>query len=196
MADSAARGLEPMTVEQFLAFCDGQTSHERWELIDGAPLMMTGGTAGHSLLIGNLFRALDPAARQRGCRAMTSYLARISDKNAFEPDVLVQCGPIKPHDRHTGDPVIVVEVLSRSTLRRDRVLKFEHYRSLDALQQIVFVYQDSVRVESWLRQQGDWTNEPVLLLKREDQLAFPVLGASVLLADVYDGLRPSPITDL
>jgi hypothetical protein len=39
-------------------------------------------------------------------------------------------------------------------------------------------------------------NEPVLLLTTEDQLAFPVLGASLLLADVYDGLRPSPITDL
>jgi Uma2 family endonuclease len=196
MADSAARALEPMTVEQFLAFCDGQTSHERWELIDGAPVMMTGGTAGHSLLIGNVFRALDPPARQRGCRAMTSYLARISDKNAFEPDVLVQCGPIEPNSRHTADPVIVVEVLSRSTLRKDRVLKFEHYRSLDAVQQIVFVYQDSVRVESWLRQQGDWMNEPVLLLTPEDQLAFPVLGASLLLADVYDGLRPSPVTEL
>jgi hypothetical protein len=64
------------------------------------------------------------------------------------------------------------------------------------VQQIVFVYQDSVRVESWLRQQGDWMNEPVLLLTPEDQLAFPVLGASLLLADVYDGLRPSPVTDL
>jgi Uma2 family endonuclease len=196
MADSAARALEPMTVAQFLAFCDGQTSPERWELIDGVPVMMTGGTAGHSLLIGNVFRALDPAARQRGCRAMTSYLARVSDENAFEPDVLVQCGPIEREHRHTGDPVIVVEVLSRSTLRKDRVLKFEHYRTLEALQQIVFVYQDSVRVESWLRQQGDWMNEPLLLLTPEDQLAFPVLGASAVLADIYDGLRPSPITDM
>jgi Uma2 family endonuclease len=196
MADSAARVLEPMTVEQFLAFCDGQTSHERWELIDGVPVMMTGGTAGHSILIGNVFRALDAASRQRGCRAMTSYLARVSNENAFEPDVLVQCGPIDRDSRHTGDPVVVVEVLSRSTLRRDRVLKFERYRTLEALQQIVFVYQDSIRIESWLRQQGDWMNEPTLLLRSEDRLAIPILGSSIALTDVYEGLTPSPFNDL
>jgi hypothetical protein len=39
-------------------------------------------------------------------------------------------------------------------------------------------------------------NEPLLLLTPEDQLAFPVLGASAVLADIYDGLRPSPITDM
>jgi len=196
MSDSAARALEPMTVNQFLAFCDGQTSPEKWELIDGAPVMMTGGTAGHSLLIGNLFRLLDAAARQRNCRAMTSYLARISETNAFEPDVLVQCGPINRESRHTSDPAIVVEVLSRSTLRRDRVLKFERYRTLQGLQQIVFVYQDSIRIESWLRQNDEWLAEPLLCVRTEDSLAVPVLGTSIAVPDIYEGVTPSPLNEL
>lgn len=75
-------------------------------------------------------------------------------------------------------------------MRIDRVLKFERYRAIPSLQQIVFIYQDSVRVESWLRQHGDWREEPVLLLKLEDSLAVPVLGASLALADVYANVRP------
>jgi hypothetical protein len=75
-------------------------------------------------------------------------------------------------------------------MRTDRVLKFERYRAIPTLQQIAFVYQDSVRVESWLRQHGDWREEPVLLLKLEDSLAIPVLGASLPMTDIYAGVRP------
>jgi hypothetical protein len=75
MSDVAARRSEPMTVEAFLEFCDTLPDGERWELIDDAPMMMTGGTAAHSLIISNLLVALDPAARKRGRRAMTSFLA-------------------------------------------------------------------------------------------------------------------------
>jgi hypothetical protein len=75
MSDVAARRSEPMTVEAFLEFCDTLPDGERWELIDDAPMMMTGGTAAHSLIISNLLGALDPAARKRGRRAMTSFLA-------------------------------------------------------------------------------------------------------------------------
>src|SRR5688500_12521394 len=42
MSDVAARRSEPMTVEAFLEFCDTLPDGERWELIDGAPMMMTG----------------------------------------------------------------------------------------------------------------------------------------------------------
>ena len=58
MADSAARALDPMTVEQFLAFCETLPDGEKWELHDGRPVMMVGGTAGHSIIANNLARAL------------------------------------------------------------------------------------------------------------------------------------------
>lgn len=185
-----------MTVEAFLAFCETVPQSERWELIDGVPMMMTGGTAAHSLIISNLVSALDRAARNHGCRAMTSFLARVSDTNAFEPDVVVRCGPIERQSRYATDPVIVVEVLSGSTIRRDRVLKFERYRKLASMQQIVFVYQDSIRIESWLRQYDDWLAEPVLCLRPDDKLSIPLLGIAVAVPEVYEGVTPSPLNDL
>jgi Uma2 family endonuclease len=195
VSDSAARHSQAMSVEAFLAFCESLPQTQRWELIEGVPVMMTGGTAAHSLIISNLVGVLDPPARRRGCRAMTSFLAWISDRNAFEPDVTVQCGPVAAQSQYTTDPVVVIEVLSRSSMRRDRVLKFEGYRQVASVQQIVLVYQDSLRIESWLRENDDW-GEPVVLTRPEDRLAVPVLGASVAIPDIYEGVAPSPLNEL
>jgi Uma2 family endonuclease len=103
---------------------------------------------------------------------------------------MVRCGNLDGRSRQAQDPVIVFEVLSPSTMRTDRVLKFERYRAIPTLRQIVFVYQDSIRIESWLRQHDDWREAPVLLLRPEDSLPVPILGASLALADIYAGVRP------
>ncbi|HZB37217.1 MAG TPA: hypothetical protein VE443_04350 [Beijerinckiaceae bacterium] len=47
MSDVAARRSEPMTVEAFLEFCDTLPDIERWELIDGAPMMISRLDFGH-----------------------------------------------------------------------------------------------------------------------------------------------------
>jgi Uma2 family endonuclease len=185
-----------MTVEEFLVFIDGRSSDENWELIEGAPMMMTGGTLAHARIAGNIDSALRPAARRRGCESLRNVLVQAAEGSAFEPDVMVRCGPQDGTTRTTDDAAIVVEVLSRSTMRRDRVLKFERYRAMPTMQQIVFVYQDSVRVESWLREHGDWLNEPVLITSLEDSLALPSLGGSLPLEQIYEGVTPSPLNEL
>jgi Uma2 family endonuclease len=119
-----------------------------------------------------------------------------AEGSAFEPDVLIRCGQRGGTSRTADDATIVFEVLSRSTMRRDRVLKFERYRTMATMQQIVFVYQDSVRVESWLRQHGEWLNEPVLISSIEHSLALPSLGGSLPLEDIYEGVTPSPLNEL
>jgi len=184
-----------MTVEDFLAFLDQRSTDERWELIDGVPLMMTGGTFAHARIGGNIDRLLAPAAEKRGCMSLRGFLVEANEISSFEPDVMVRCGEIENTTRRAHDPIVVFEVLSPSTMRTDRVLKFERYRAIPSLQQIVFVYQDSVRIESWLRQHGDWREEPVLFLMLEDSLAIPILGASLPLADIYAGMRPGPYVE-
>lgn len=190
MSEAAQRRPEPMTIEGFLDFLDGRPAEEHWELIDGTPLMMVGGTLAHARISGNIDRLLAPAAERRGCMSLRGFLVEAGRTSGFEPDVMVRCGEMADESRRAPDPVVVVEVLSPSTMRTDRVLKFERYRTIPALQQIVFVYQDSVRVESWLREHGDWREEPVLLLALDDSLAVPAVGASLPLAAIYASVRP------
>lgn len=186
MASGAAQQTALMTFDEFLDFVEHKPKHEKWELHDGTPVMMVGGTEGHSLLLGNLLAALHAPARRQGCRAMTSFFTRASDRSAFEPDVVLRCGPIDPRRRHAEDPVAVFEVLSPSTMRYDRGIKLERYREIPSLSQIVFVYQDSVRVESWTREGEDWNEEATVLSSLDESLSIPAIEAGLPLAAVYE----------
>jgi Uma2 family endonuclease len=189
MSDVAAPRSPPMTVEAFLDFCETLPDGERWELHDGRPVMMVGGTAAHAIIGGNILSALSGPARKRGCRALSGFLVRASEASLFEPDVAIFCGQLDPKSRFSREPRAVFEVLSPSTMRHDRVLKFERYRSMPSIDQIVHVFQENMRVESWLRGDEAWLDEPVIVTSPEALLSVACIGTSIALADIYDGLE-------
>jgi len=188
MSNSALQQTTLMTFEDFLSFLDGKPEREnqRWELHDGVPNLMAGGTAAHAMIAGNIDRALFSQALDRGFEVMRGFLAQASDHAAFEPDVVVRCGPIDLRSRTATDPVVVFEVLSPSTMRYDRGIKLERYREIRSLKQIVLVYQDSVRVEAWTRGDEDWAEEPAILLSLDEALPVPALQTELPLSAIYD----------
>jgi len=188
MPNSAVQQTTPMTVDDFLSFLDGEPEREnqKWELHDGVPKLMTGGTAAHAMIAGNIDRALFGQARDRGCESLRGFLAQASDHAAFEPDVVIRCGPTNPRSRAATDPVIVFEVLSPSTMRYDRGIKLERYREIPSLKKIVLVYQDSIRVEAWTREGEDWAEEPIVLLSLSETLLIPALQTELPLSTIYD----------
>lgn len=187
------RAGEVMGPEAFLAFVETRPSGERWELHGGVARMMVGGTARHARISGNIDHGLFEAARHRGCEILRGLLVEADSVSSFEPDLIIRCGGLPDQSRSVSDPAAVFEVLSPSTMRYDRGLKFDLYRALPSLRQIVFVYGDSVRVESWLRRDESWADEPVVLTRRDDSLAVPVIGASLPLAEIYRDVTPSPL---
>lgn len=80
--------------------------------------------------------------------------------------------------------MIVVEVLSPSTIHHDRVRKLERYTRIASLQQIVLVYQDEIRVESFLRENESWPMAAFTSLAQ----AVPVsrLDTALGLGDIYE----------
>ena len=59
---------------------------------------------------------------------------RVSARTAFEPDALVDCGPrLHPDAIEIPNPMIVVEVLSEGTARRDHGVKLSGYFSLPSV---------------------------------------------------------------
>jgi Uma2 family endonuclease len=53
-----------------------------------------------------------------------------SDDTVFEPDIVVVCDPSKLDDKScNGAPDLVIEVISPSTAKYDRVLKFRKYQN-------------------------------------------------------------------
>jgi Uma2 family endonuclease len=67
------------------------------------------------------------------------------------PDVLVSCRPLPPDDDRVSNPTVVVEVLSPTTERHDRIAKGREYQRIGSLQRFVLVEQAERRVEVYSR---------------------------------------------
>ena len=87
-----------------------------------------------------------------------------------------------------ANPVVLIEVFSRSTEAYDRGEKFFHYRRIASLQEYVLVAQDRVRVECFRRgENGTW----VLTEYTETSAALSLesLSISIPLSAIYDGVK-------
>jgi Uma2 family endonuclease len=183
-----------MSKDQFFAFIDARPS-ERWELIDGVPVMMVGATLKHALIVQNVVTALKAVAGPRGCNALQGDpFVTGSDGDTFlaVPDIYVYCGSPDQNARILPDPTIIVEVLSPSTMVRDRGLKLERYQAMPSVRQVLLVYQNEVRVESWTRREGtdaDGLGFEHGVARRLDEAArLPSLDAALPLHAVYAGI--------
>lgn len=197
--NAPALKIEPITIDGFLALLDRRPETERWELIDGMVVtMMAGGTRRHGAVYANFLRALHGHARSRGCWALPDMLVRHAenDETTVAPDVLVRCGPEQGTERTVGDPLVVVEVLSSSTMAHDRGTKFAFYQSIPTVAHIVLAYQDERRVEVFSRGASDedtvaW--QYTALTRPADVVALPALDFAMTVADAYDGVSlPEP----
>ena len=146
----------------------------------------------HGLIVGNIFAPMKLVLDKGGCRAFSGSMRvqRSDDRNedmAAIPDIMVRCGPRRDRDfadrDSATDPTVVVEVLSRSTMVRDRGLKFDFYRSLPTLQHIALVYQDQMRVEHYCRSAEGWLL--MVLTRPSDRLSFDAVDVSVDLDTIY-----------
>lgn len=182
----AARREARMSVSEFRLWAEPLPDDERWELLDGEPTLMAPPGERHQRIVTNLIRRIDALAEPRGCRAIPGLgiLSAAMDDFAPIPDVVVRCGPPLP-DGYAADPILVAEVLSPSTMSRDRGRKTDFYRTVPSLNTFLIVYSDEVRVEVWRREAAAWG---VTALGPDGIVSLPDLDGGVPLRDIYRGL--------
>jgi Uma2 family endonuclease len=169
-----------------------RSSLEKHELLDGEVFAMAGGSPRHNALtisVGALLRSL---ARPRGCSVFSSdQRIYIPATGLFTyPDVSVVCGKPVVHDGDTiENPVLIVEVLSKSTQDYDRGAKFGHYRSILSLREVLFVTQQTHCVEHHRRLDS---NQWLLSDVRQGAVQLVSLGGSLALDDIYEGCDDLP----
>jgi Uma2 family endonuclease len=184
---------EHYTVEEF-AEMEMTTPHsERWELIRGRIWRnMTGGTVAHNQLTQNIAFALRSKLRQIGspCRVFSENVKfeESLQESAVYPDVIVTCERVKNDALKIVAPVILVEVVSRSSALRDRREKLGIYANTPSLRSYLVVEQEKAIVEFWSRpegvEDGSWTAKRFEGLKAE--LAFPEFGFAIAMAEIYE----------
>jgi Uma2 family endonuclease len=102
----------------------------RWEIINGIPYAMVPAPAfKHQVISNNIAAQLFWLLKDcKKCTAVLPVDWQISEDTVVQPDNLVVCGKITDDKKLSIPPVLVFEVLSPSTVRKDRVLKYQLYR--------------------------------------------------------------------
>jgi Uma2 family endonuclease len=177
-----------LTPEEYLAI--EREAEYKSEYFDGEVYAMSGGTRQHNLISINISSALHSQLRKRNCKVYSSdQRVKVSATGLYTyPDVTITCGEERFADEQKDtllNPLVIVEVLSRSTTGYDRNEKFAHYRRLESLKEYLLIAQTSRRVEHYLRQSdGQWllseTDSP------ESSVFPPSLECTLTLADIYE----------
>ena len=180
--------LAPMSVEDFFAFTDARPDDEKWELIDGKPVLNATPSFLHQQIAGNvLSRLLVLGSGQEVWTVIPGIGVRVANATLPVPDVLVR--PASPPNgnplsRECDDLIVAFEVLSPSISDRDLRWKRMAYTGLPSLTHYVVVAQDATDVVVFARDNG--FNEQ-RYRSTADVIAFLALGVSLPLSEIYRG---------
>ena len=160
----------------------------RHEYLDGEIYAMAGGSPDHAAIAAALI-AIVTAQLPPGCRAFTSDLrVRIPATGlSTYPDAAVVCGrTLRAADDALAvvNPVLLIEVTSRSTEDYDRGEKLRHCQSLPSVREVLIASHQEPHLSLHRREGETWQ---VLLAGRGEPLDLVAVGARIALDDAYRG---------
>jgi Uma2 family endonuclease len=165
-------------------------SAERHEYRDGEIILMTGAMPNHNRIARNLCTAMTVGLRGQPLEVFVSdQRLWIPKKRLYTyPDVLVIAGDL---ELQTGrkdtimNPVLIVEVLSKSTADYDRGDKFAAYRTIPSFQEYILVNQYSQQIEHYVKGKGrKWDFQAYDETDAVVQLG--TINLELAIGDIYD----------
>lgn len=151
------------------------------ELIDGCVYAMAGASANHERISGNVYRKFGNHLENWHCEPFVSDMKLRINANFFYPDVMVDCRFDNSEPYFTQTPIIIVEVLSKSTRKKDTTLKLLSYINIPSLKEYVLIEQDFVDVQVFRRSEG-WIPSHYFL---GDVVTFESIGLTLRVEDIY-----------
>jgi Uma2 family endonuclease len=146
---------------------------------------MTGGTEIHSAVKVNLTIALGVLLANRPCRVYDSDLRfRPDEESYFYPDLFVMCGErARPGTgMEARDPLLVIEVLSPSTERIDRITKLRRYTQAPSVREYLLVNTRFPEVVVHRLEEKGWR---AVVFGPDDPIWLESLGVTLEFSAIY-----------
>ena len=189
MARLRESGELPTTLEEFVVWHEKQP--ERWEFIDGEPVLLELAPLRRTMIKGNIYATL---ARRLMGKPCTAYVSGI-ELRAFEQsallDAVVSCSPPDFRTPIVAEPVVVVEVATAATFGRDMSSKLESYRLYPSLRHYIVVHPSKHLVILFHRQSAD---RLVNVWHEAGPVELPAIGASLTIQEIFENV-PSGTED-
>lgn len=186
---SALQRLELVSVEDYLA--NEQISPNKHEYLGGVVYAMSGARNRHNHIAANTLARLHTFLRGKPCRAWNSdtkvHVRLPTHERFYYPDVMVVCESNAEGDTCQDEPVVIFEVLSRSTRRTDEGEKRDAYLTIPSLLVYVLVEQETPAVVMYRRCPTGFVREVHHGL--DSVLSLGEIGVELPLNEVYEGLQ-------
>jgi Uma2 family endonuclease len=169
-----------VSIEDYLAGeLIAETKHE---YIDGVVYAMAGASKNHQSITNNVLAGIHPHLIGTPCRPYGSDVkVKVGSSKFFYPDMMVVCEDKTDNAYYTESPILLVEVLSKSTRRKDETTKRIAYQSLPSVMEYVLIEQDFVDVEV-CRRSASWASQHYFL---GDEVYFESVDLHLAVAEIY-----------
>ena len=177
--------LRPMTIEQYLEFTDTRPDDEKWELIEGEPVLSPSPSDFHQIIVGNLLVALARIRDATGATWLTlpgvGTRVPISPNSLPEPDLMVKAEPATG-SRISSEALVLFEILSPSNRKADQEWRHRVYSSVPNCQHYVTVSQSRAQIVRFDRT-SDWKGTTIKGL--DGTLELAALKGGIPLQAIY-----------
>lgn len=187
--------LRGLTVEEFLAFTDLRPDHERWELIEGEPVLQASPTSAHQMIVTNLGGILRNIRIETKAYwiAYAGVGTRVpsSPGSLPTPDLMIVAANVAPDSPVADQAIVLFEVLSKSNSRADQKWRHKVYTSTIGLEHYVTIDARKVEIVRHDRE-DDWV--PVPITRENLVFDLPAINVAIPLAEIYrwTPLWPNP----
>ena len=185
-----------VTLEEY--FEQERTAQDRHEYLNRELFAMAAGTTAHAIITLNVGGELRERLKSRDCTAYNGEMRiRTAPAGLYSyADAVVSCGEAQVENDTLLNPVVIVEVLSKSTASYDRGVKFELYRQIPSFREYLIVAQDRPYVEHHVRENAGsrvWIMREYTDL--EDVITLGTIDVRLPLTDIYAKVRFSTSAD-
>lgn len=182
-------GQSGYTLEEYLRK-EARTAHKH-EYLNGKIVKMPYAKGPHNIIAANVVAHLAAVLEANG----KDHIIFASDQKIYFPTlnegVYADALAVAEKPQYWDDgqlllinPLLVVEILSKSTSRYDRVGKFDKYKTLESFKEYVLIRQDACYVEVWYRERPGLWHETIET-SPEGLVSLQSLGISLTMSRIY-----------
>ena len=143
-----------------------------YEILDGKVLAMSPAAPRHNRIAGNIFLIFGNYLKKKKCVPLGDGTAvYLDEQNRFIPDFMVVCDRSKIQSKWVyGAPDLLVEILSPSTARNDRMRKKDVYAA-SGVPEYWIVSPEEQSIEVYLLRDGAYTLDNLYAYCSDEDLA-------------------------
>ena len=165
---------------------------DKHEYYQGEIFAMSGASLKHNRVFTNLFGEIQNKLKGKSCQPYSNDLRIHIPKNTLYtyPDISIICGEVELTDDKfdtATNPIVIIELLSKSTRNYDRFEKFSLYREIASLKEYILIDTQKLHIEKHIRNaDNSWQLTDYYSIS--DSITCSSVNVTVSLTDIYSGI--------